>query len=94
MTPNERKPEMKRDISLRSPRSGEKDMAKAAANFFSQDHSLIKSIMMNKKRKAMIRLLLECRDEKGDALVDINNNLKRNLGKSQASTILMGKTKD
>ena len=75
MTPVERKevlPELRGNPA--SPRAGEKDMAKEAANFFSHDHSLYKSNLLNKKRKAMIRLLLECHDEKGEPLVDINSN--------------------
>ena len=70
-------------------------MGKAAANFFSQDRPSNKSYVQNKKRKAMIRLLLEQLDDTGEPLVDIDNgNQKKNLGKSSTSTILMGNTID
>ena len=70
-------------------------MGKAAANFFSQDQASNKSYVQNKKRKAMIRLLLEQLDDTGEPLVDINNgSQKKNVGKSSTSTILTGNTID
>ena len=78
MTPIERKKEKvaSRDRASLSPQlvpDGNKNVAKTAANFFSQDFSHQKCKVLNKRRKEMIRLLLECRDANGQLHVDINN---------------------
>ena len=94
MTPVDRKEIAPEFYGSLSPKTGDKDMAKAAANFFSQDHSSVKSSVQNKKRKAMIRLLLEKLDDTGEPIVDINNNSKSYVVKSSTSTILMGNTRE
>ena len=66
MTPLERNkacfdiPELRGSLS---PKAGDKDLAKTAANFFSQDHNQEKTKSLNKRRKQLMRLLLEVKDE-------------------------------
>ena len=57
------------------PKAGDPDFATTAANFFSKDLSTnqTKAKALNKKRKQMMRMLLNAKDDQGEPLVDINN---------------------
>ena len=55
----------------------DKEFAKSAANFFSLDGNYQRSKQLNKKRKNMMRLLLSSKDEQGEPLVEVNNNIRR-----------------
>lgn len=87
MTPIERLKELK-DKALEKQHqnlnSERKNFAKAAANFFAQDQNQAKQKAQNKKRKEIMRLLLQSHDDNGEPLVDINNSLKRRLGSGNA----------
>ena len=66
------KPEDKGKPTFKSPKN------LASVNFFSQEIENVRSKLYNKKRKEMLKILLQVRDEDGNLRVDINNGQRNN----------------